>query len=142
MNPNEIQVTCFKSIYDKDNPEYISLADAIRNIKGGNSKQMVEELRETKDKGLKIQLPVVLFSGTFSSRRDDDMFEHSNFIVIDLDNVDTESVKRQLGTDEYVFSCWTSPSGNGVKALVRITNAERHEDHFRALEKYFEKTYG
>lgn len=142
MNPNEIQVTCFKSIYDKDNPEYISLADAIRNIKGGNSKQMVEELRETKDKGLKIQLPVVLFSGTFSSRRDDDIFEHSNFIVIDLDNVDTESVKRQLGTDEYVFSCWISPSGNGIKALVRITNAERHEDHFRALEKYFEKTYG
>ena len=89
MNPNEIQVTCFKSIYDKDNPEYISLADAIRNIKGGNSKQMVEELRETKDKGLKIQLPVVLFSGTFSSRSDDDMFEHSNFIVIDLVNFDT-----------------------------------------------------
>lgn len=142
MNPNEIQVTCFSSIYDKDNPEYISLADAIRNIKLGNSKEMVEELRATKDKGIKIQLPVVLFSGTFSSRRDDDIFEHSNFIVIDLDHVDTESVKRQLGTDEYVFACWVSPSGNGIKALVRITNAERHEDHFRALEKYFEKTYG
>lgn len=142
MNPNEIQVTCFSSIYDKDNPEYISLADAIRNIKLGNSKEMVEELRDTKDKGIKIQLPVVLFSGTFSSRRDDDIFEHSNFIVIDLDHVDTESVKRQLGTDEYVFACWVSPSGNGIKALVRITNAERHEDHFRALEKYFEKTYG
>jgi hypothetical protein len=142
MNPNEIQVTCFQSIYDKDNPEYISLADAIRNIKKGNSKEMVENLRATGDKKIKINLPVVLFSGTFSSRRDEDIFEHSRFIVIDLDNVDVDSVKRMLGTDDYIFSCWTSPSGNGIKALVQISNPERHEDHFRALEKYFEKTYG
>ena len=33
-------------------------------------------------------------------------------------------------------------SGNGVKALVQISNPERHEDHFRALEKYFDRTYG
>lgn len=142
MNPNEIQVTCFQSVFDKDNPEYISLGDAIKNIKRGNSRELVEKLRETGDKALKRQLPVVLFSGTFSSRTDDDIFEHSKFIVIDLDNVDVESVKRRLGTDEYVFSCWTSPSGNGVKALVQISNPERHEDHFRALEKYFERTYG
>lgn len=142
MNPNEIQVTCFQSIFDKDNPEYISLGDAIRNIKRGNSQELVEELQESGDKALKRKLPVVLFSGTFSKRTDEDLFEHSRLIVIDLDNVDVESVKRQLGTDEYVFSCWTSPSGNGVKALIQISNPERHEDHFRALEKYFEKTYG
>jgi|TARA_R100000479_G_scaffold65066_2_gene30971 hypothetical protein len=142
MKPNEIQVTCFQSIYDKDSPEYISLGDALKNIKRGNSQQLVEELRDTGDKQKKLQLPVVLFSGTFSTRRDDDIFEHSRLVVIDLDNVDVESVKRQLGTDDYVFSCWASPSGNGVKALVQISNPERHEDHFRALEKYFEKTYG
>lgn len=142
INPNEIQVTCFQSIFEKDNPEYLSLGDAIRNIKRGNSKEKVEELQKTKEKAVKMQLPVVLFSGTFSSRKDEDIFEHSKLIVIDLDNVDVESVKRRLGTDDYVFSCWTSPSGNGVKALVRISNPERHEDHFRALEKYFEKTYG
>ena len=142
MKPNEIQVTCFQSIFDKDNPEYISLGDAIKNIKRGNSQELVEKLRETGDKALKRSLPVVLFSGTFSTRKDDDIFEHSRLIVIDLDNVDVESVKRQLGTDEYVFSCWTSPSGNGVKALVQISNPERHEDHFRALETYFDRTYG
>lgn len=142
MNPNEIQVTCFQSIFNTDNPEYISLGDAIKNIKRGNSKTLVESLRETKNKELKRTLPVVLFSGTFSSRKDEDIFEHSGLVVIDLDNVNVESVKKQLGTDDYVFSCWTSPSGNGVKALVRISNAERHEDHFRALEKYFDRQYG
>ena len=142
MNPNNIQVTCFQSIFDKDNPEYISLADAIRNIKRGNSKELVSQLRETGNKEIKIQLPVVLFSGTFSSRKDEDIFEHSGLIVIDIDKVDVDSVKRALATDEYIFSCWVSPSGNGIKALVRISNAERHEDHFRALEKYFERSYG
>ena len=47
MNPNEIQVTCFQSVYDTDNPEYISLGDAIKNIKRGNSKEAVEGLRST-----------------------------------------------------------------------------------------------
>ena len=88
MNPNEIQVTCFQSIFDKDNPEYISLGDAIKNIKRGNSQELVKELQETGDKALKRQLPVVLFSGTFSKRTDEDLFEHSRLIVIDLDNVD------------------------------------------------------
>ena len=100
MKPNEIQVTCFQSIYDKDNPEYISLGDALKNIKRGNSQQLVEQLRETGDKQLKLQLPVVLFSGTFSTRKDDDIFEHSRMIVIDLDNVDVDSSKRMLGTDD------------------------------------------
>jgi hypothetical protein len=34
-----------------------------------------------------------------------------------------------------------SPSGDGVKALVQITNPERHRDHFRALCTYFNKQY-
>jgi hypothetical protein len=35
-----------------------------------------------------------------------------------------------------------SPSGDGLKALVRITNPERHRDHFRSLERYFQNQYG
>ena len=35
-----------------------------------------------------------------------------------------------------------SPSGDGVKALVKVTNPERHRDHFRSLQSYFSKQYG
>tara|TARA_R100000353_G_scaffold3438_3_gene5354 strand:+ start:6271 stop:7899 length:1629 start_codon:yes stop_codon:yes gene_type:complete len=76
------------------------------------------------------------------SRNDEALFEHSGLIVLDFDHVDVESTKKSLATDEYVYSCWTSPSGNGVKALVKITNPERHRDHFRALVKYFDRTHG
>jgi hypothetical protein len=94
------------------------------------------------NKEKKKELPVVCFSGEFSSRSDDALFEHSGFIVLDFDHVDVDATKRALATDDFIHSCWTSPSGNGVKALVKITNPERHRDHFRALIKYFERTHG
>ena len=94
------------------------------------------------NKEKKKELPVVCFSGEFSSRSDDALFEHSGFLILDFDHVDVDQTKRSLATDDFIHSCWTSPSGNGVKALVRVTNPERHRDHFRALVKYFERTHG
>ena len=94
------------------------------------------------NKEKKKELPVVCFSGEFSSRADDALFEHSGFIVLDFDHVDVDKTKRALATDDFIQSCWTSPSGNGIKALVQITHPERHRDHFRALVKYFERTHG
>ena len=85
---------------------------------------------------------MVCWSGEFSQRTDDALFEHSGFIILDFDHVDVDATKRSLATDDFIHSCWTSPSGTGVKALVRITNPERHRDHFRALVKYFERTHG
>ena len=110
-------------------------------IQNGKSSTLVSEVRQG-DKTKKQELPVVCFSGEFSSRKDDALFEHSGFIILDFDHVDVDSTKRALATDDFVYSCWTSPSGAGVKALVRVTNPERHRDHFRALVKYFERTHG
>jgi len=101
----------------------------------------VTEVRDG-DKEKKKELPVVCFSGEFASRSDDALFEHSGFIILDFDHVDVDQTKRALATDDFIHSCWTSPSGNGVKALVHITHPERHRDHFRALIKYFERTHG
>jgi hypothetical protein len=101
----------------------------------------VSDVRDGR-KEKKLELPVVCFSGEFSSRADDALFEHSGFIVLDFDHVDVDATKRSLATDDYIYSCWTSPSGHGVKALVKITHPERHRDHFRALVKYFERQHG
>ena len=76
------------------------------------------------------------------SRSDSDILEHSGFIVLDFDHVEVPSVKKVLATDDFVYSCWVSPSGDGVKALVKITHPERHRDHFRALVRYFDARYG
>ena len=136
-----MQVTIFKNVYDKTNPHHIALETALQRIQTGKSSTLVSNVRNG-DKEKKKELPVVCFSGEFSSRADDALFEHSGFIVLDFDHVDVDSTKRSLATDDFIHSCWTSPSGNGVKALVRITNPERHRDHFRALIKYFERNHG
>jgi len=113
---------------------------ALRRIQEGKSKSIIEEVRSG-DKAKKKELPIVCFSGEFSTRSDDALFEHSGYIILDFDHVNVDEVKKALATDEYVYSCWMSPSGDGVKALVRITNPERHRDHFRALCRYFHKQY-
>ena len=93
------------------------------------------------DKKQKTNLPVVLFSGEFSSREDDKILSHSGLIVLDFDHLDVEAYKNILCTDDYVYAVWVSPSGDGLKALVKVSNPERHRDHFRALVKYFDKQY-
>ena len=113
----------------------------MERIQSGKSSTLVSDVRSG-NKEKKKELPVVCFSGEFSSRSDDALFEHSGFVILDFDHVDVDSTKRALATDDFIHSCWTSPSGQGVKALVKITNPERHRDHFRALIKYFERTHG
>ena len=139
-----MKVTIFKNIFDNNAPHHISLRQALQRIQEGNSSTLITQIREADKKQqseLKKSLPVVCFSGEFSSRTDDALFEHSGYIILDFDQVDPEQAKQSLGTDEYVGAVWVSPSGKGVKALVRITNPERHRDHFRALVKYFQRQY-
>jgi len=136
-----MQVTIFKNVFDKTNPHHIPLQQALERIQNGKSSTLVSKVRDG-DKSKKQELPVVCFSGEFTERKDEALFEHSGFVILDFDHVDVDATKRSLATDDFIHSCWTSPSGQGVKALVRITNPERHRDHFRALVKYFERTHG
>ena len=113
---------------------------ALERIKTGQSKTTIDEVRSG-NKDAKKKLPVVCFSGEFAARADEALFEHSGLVVLDFDHIDVTQAKSALATDAYVYSCWVSPSGDGLKALVKISNPERHRDHFRALRTYFHKQY-
>ena len=136
-----MQVTILENIYKTTEVHQIPLESALKRIKEGNSSTSIGKLR-TGDKEVKKILPAVLFSGEFSSREDSALVQHSGFIVCDFDKLDdVQGVKDALAMDSFIHSCWVSPSGNGVKALVRVTNPERHKDHYRALERYFTDVY-
>ena len=136
-----MKITIFKNVYEKKDPHHLHIQSALQRIQEGKSASTITLVRAG-DKNKKLDLPVVLFSGEFSERADEALFEHSGFIVLDFDHVEVNEVKTALGTDDYIYSCWVSPSGDGIKALVKITNPERHRDHFRALITYFYKQYG
>ncbi len=116
-----MKVTFFKDVFDKNAPHHVNIMTALDRIKTGQSKTTIDDVRSG-DKEAKKKLPVVCFSGEFESRADDALFEHSGFIVLDFDHIDVAQAKGALATDAHIFSCWVSPSGDGLKALVRVTN--------------------
>ncbi len=137
-----MQVTIYKNLYKKSasDAHIVPVMAALKRIKDGSSKDKIEKIRSG-EKEFKRALPVVLFSGEFGARKDSEIRKHSSFIVLDFDHIEVEKSKPVIGTDPYVYACWVSPSGDGIKALARITNPERHRDHFRALVAYFKKQY-
>ena len=129
--------TIYKNIFAKE-PHYITVEKALQRIKEGASKERVEEIRTQLDKEranqLKCNLPSVCFSGKFTERKDGSITEHSGYIVLDFDNIDLiNEFKETLSRDKIIHSAWVSPSGNGIKALVKIADGKKHREHFQAL---------
>ena len=142
---NRHKVTVFRSIIDTDTPFHRDVMVVLDRIKNGSSKDLVTKIRKEKDKternNLKKNLPSICFSGEFTKRKDDALVQHSGLLCIDLD--DYESVKKMnkakddLAKSKYTYAVFVSPSGNGLKLLVRIpADAQNHKNYFNSLEKH------
>lgn len=135
-------ITIFKNIYSKE-PYYTSVDKALERISKGNSRGLVEEIRNTLDKDkaneLKKNLPSVCFSGKFTKERTDGgLLEHSGYLILDFDDVeDLRTRQSEIISHEFVYACWVSPSGRGLKALVKIADGSKHREHFEALRDIF-----
>jgi len=134
--------TIFKNIFSKQ-PYFVSVGDALKRIESGNSKQIVSEIRATLDKEkankIKFNLPSVCFSGKFGAdRKDEQLVEHSGFIVLDFDDVyELREKQTEIISHDFIYACWVSPSGKGLKALVKIADGKKHREHFQALQEIF-----
>jgi len=144
------QVTIFQSIKDTSAPFYRNVGVILGRIKSGASKELVKKIRAEKRKPerneLKKKLPAICFSGKFTKRADAYLVEHSGLICLDFDGYtktkDLLEDKENLSKNKYVYSVFISPSGNGLKVLVKIpADAENHINFFNSLEKYFNSQY-
>ena len=144
------QVTIFQSIKDTSTPFYRNVGVILGRIKSGASKELVKKIRAEKRKPerneLKKKLPAVCFSGKFTKRADAYLVEHSGLICLDFDGYtkskDLLEDKENLCKNKYVYSVFISPSGNGLKVLVKIpADADNHINYFNSLEKYFNSQY-
>lgn len=141
---DSVNVTFFKTLYSS-NPKVITLGKALKRIKKGNSKALVSLIRKSIDKeernNLKKQLPCVAFGAELESRTKH--IASSGMACLDFDKVkDILKLKDELKKDKYVFAFWISPSGNGLKVLVRIPlvhGAVRYKEHYTEILKHFEK---
>lgn len=144
------QVTIFQSIKDTSAPFYRNVGVILGRIKSGASKELVKKIRSEKRKAerneLKKKLPAVCFSGKFTKRADSYLVEHSGLICLDFDGYtkskDLLEDKENLSKNKFVYSVFISPSGNGLKVLVKIpADSDNHINYFNSLEKYFNSEY-
>lgn len=150
MTTNTTNITIFKNIKETDTPFYRPIETILNRIKDGSSKDLVKRIRAEQNKSerneLKKLLPAICFSGVFVKRNDSSIQEHSGFICLDFDNYEKKkemlSDKENLEKNRYVYSVFISPSGQGLKVIIKIPNdAENHVNYFNALEKHFDNPH-
>lgn len=142
----EYQITIFQNIRDTSTPFFRDVSVVLQRVKDGNSKDLINQIRKEKDKEkrniLKKGLPAVCFSGQFNKREDSSITEHSGLICLDFDGYTTikslQEERKKLQKDPFTFALFTSPSGNGLKVLVKIPKeVDNHKTYFNALEKHY-----
>lgn len=150
-------ITIFKNYSDINNPNYITVEQALERIRQGKSKERIEQIRKKVISGEsydqdKEQLPFIVFSAgkvqpieitkndkTYKTcRLDKSVVTHSGVFVLDWDKCDVVQRMEQLRNDPYIYAAWLAPSGKGIKALVKCpTSIENHSLYYTAfLDRY------
>ena len=141
-----MEITIFKDIKDTSQPFYRNVGLVLERIEKGNSKEIVKKIRSKKNKeernDLKKQLPAICFSGNFTKRNDASLTEHSGLICLDFDGYKSSKEllqeKEKLTKNKFVFSVFISPSGKGLKVIVKIPkDVDNHTNYFSSLNTYF-----
>ena len=154
---NIMNISFFKNIYgDKyagDNTtDIFTILNEIRE--GGKDKAIartVESIRLTQDQSrrneLKKQLPVIMWQGVFNEKKDAGLVSLSSVVCIDIDHKPITELQRlwfELLKNPHVLAIFRSPSGDGLKVLVKTNNydADAYKSCYKQIEELFNKTYG
>ena len=141
-----MNVTLFKNIRETYTPFHKDVSFVLNRIKECKNDTLIKSIRREKKKStrneLKKKLPAICFSGTFRKRSDEDLISHSGLICLDFDGYPRKSdmlkAKEEMSNDSYVMSVFVSPSGNGLKVIVKIPcDQENHKRYFDALSDHF-----
>lgn len=140
-------ISVFDSVFAKEPIQDGDILTLLEHVKNGFYKEEVEDIRkmdkESKTyKEAKKLLPAVTVSGTFRTRLDAELIQHSGFICMDFDNVgDVDTLFGLLAGDEFTFGVFRSLSGAGLACIVKISKPENHKDYFKTLREYYREKY-
>lgn len=125
-----------------------SLILITKEITEGKYKAEVEQVRSAGNKEeadrLKKQLPAFTPSATFKGgRKLEHLVSYSQFIILDFDKLSPEQLQSafyKASAIPYTFSCFRSPSGNGIKILVQVnTGLQAHKQAWQQVSDYYQK---
>lgn len=123
--------------------------EAIRTgeAKGFNFIDIIEAVRAEKDKkkrnAIKKKLLGVTLSGLFSQRNEESLINHSGYLQIDIDSISNiHDTATQIKTDHFILAMFISPSGDGLKLILRIpADVVHHKSIFENAGQYFKDKY-
>lgn len=140
----EFIVTIFQNAKSPDKPFHVPVTKIIDRIKNGSSQFQVAKIQscvDTKSKTeLKTQLPSICFSGKFSYRKNEALIKHSGLVAIDFDHLGDkyDDFRSRIINDQYTFIAFRSPSGDGMKVVVKIPpSINTHRRSCNALTEYY-----
>jgi hypothetical protein len=141
-------VTIFKNFNEV--VEHKTISTILEEIKTGKHKPGIIYLRkslaEKKEEAYnkaKKSLPAFTPSGKFvGGRKLEFLTEYSKFIILDIDKLSTADLQKSksiTAQSEFTYACFISPSGNGLKILVKIdTPKTEHKETFLKVQAYYE----
>jgi hypothetical protein len=142
-------ISIYKSVQQTFDKNYITVETAIERIKNSRYRDRILKMRTlSKDEYTieKNKLPVYRWSGVFEYGNDAGIKTHSGLICLDFDKYPNDEVmadhRSKLCADPYTYILFTSPSGKGLKVVVKITDViENHRKHFLSLKQHFDSEY-
>ena len=120
LSVRPITVDAFKVLEEIQNGKY---KEPIKNVR----LLMNDKVAKDAEKG---KLPAIGFGGTFSSRGNSNLLESSGLAMLDFDHIeDLNSLIDLVNADRFTFCSFVSPSGDGLKVLVRIPPVSSDTDY-------------
>jgi len=122
----------------------------LDSIKEGKYKAVIAKTRLLTDSKKRSEfkwfnLAGATFNGKFSYRQAKDLIKSSGLSTLDFDHVeDLDKLISEVNNDSYTFASFVSPSGDGLKVLVKIPpvdNDTQYKEYYSELSKHYSK-YG
>ena len=141
-------VTIFKNFNEV--VEHKSISIILEEIKTGKYKPGIVYLRkslaENKTEAYnkaKKSLPAFTPSGKFvGGRKLEFLADYSNCIILDIDKLsaaDLQNAKHLSNQSEFTYASFISPSGNGLKIIVKINSDKaNHKEAFLLVQAHYE----
>ncbi len=118
-----MKCTRFKSLRNTKPESTPDLISVLQEIATDKYKAKILEIRSQENPSkspLKDGLPLFTPTGIFNHRSIKGLESYNGIICLDIDNIDDpETLKEKCQSLNYVYSAFITPSGRGLKVLVK-----------------------
>jgi hypothetical protein len=141
-------ITVFKNFNEV--VEHKSIPVILDEIRTGKYKPGIIYLRKSLSENkteaynkAKKSLPAFTPSGKFiGGRKLEFLADYSSCIILDIDKLtasELQNAKNLAAQSEFTYACFISPSGNGLKILIKIdTPKTEHKETFLKVQAHYE----